>query len=134
MIFGLDSIKKDLYNIQKSLDEAKELVPPAENLEEIEPDENISKEDLRFLKRCCQILMKLGYIKSQYEFSEQFLGKNRYYFGMILCEGRHPSIDAIHNLVRNLSQINDGLHKLRYLDDLYEQGQAMITKRLLKYL
>ena len=77
--------------------------------------------------------MKLGYIKSQYEFSEQFLGKNRYYFGMILCEGRHPSIDAIHNLVRNLSQINDGLHKLRYLDDLYEQGQAMITTRLLKY-
>ena len=133
MIFGLDSIKKDLHNIQKSLDEAKELVPPAENLEEIEPDENISKEDLRFLKRCCQILMKLGYIKSQYEFSEQFLGKNRYYFGMILCEGRHPSIDAIHNLVRNLSQINDGLHKLHYLDDLYEQGQAMITKRLLKY-
>ena len=134
MIFGLNSIKKDLCNIQKSLDEAKELVPPAENLGEIEPDENISKEDLRFLKRCCQILMKLGYIKSQYEFSEQFLGKNRYYFGMILCEGRHPSIDAIHNLVRNLSQINDGLHKLRYLDDLYEQGQAMITKRLLKYL
>lgn len=133
MIFGLNSIKKDLCNIQKSLDEAKELVPPAENLGEIEPDENISKEDLRFLKRCCQILMKLGYIKSQYEFSEQFLGKNRYYFGMILCEGRHPSIDAIHNLVRNLSQINDGLHKLRYLDDLYEQGQAMITKRLLKY-
>jgi len=134
MIFGLDSIKKDLCNIQKSLDEAKELVPPAENLEDIEPDENISKEDLRFLKRCCQILMKLGYIKSQYEFSEQCWGKNRYYFGMILCEGRHPSIDAIHNLVRNLSQINDGLHKLRYLDDLYEQGQAMITKRLLKYL
>ena len=133
MIFGLDSIKKDLCKIQKSLDEAKELVPPAENLEEIEPDENISKEDLRFLKRCCQILMKLGYIKSQYEFSEQFLGKNRYYFGMILCEGRHPSVDAIHNLVRHLSQINDGLHKLRYLDDLYEQGQAMITKRLLKY-
>ena len=133
MIFGLNSIKKDLCNIQKSLDEAKELVPPAENLGEIEPDENISKEDLRFLKRCCQILMKLGYIKSQYEFSEQFLDKNRYYFGMILCEGRHPSIDAIHNLVRNLSQINDGLHKLRYLDDLYEQGQAMITKRLLKY-
>ena len=133
MIFGLETIKTDLHNIQKSLDEDKELVPPAENLEEIEPDENISKEDLRFLKRCCQILMKLGYIKSQYEFSEQFLGKNRYYFGMILCEGRHPSIDAIHNLLRNLSQINDGLHKLRYLDDLYEQGQAMITKRLLKY-
>ena len=134
MIFGLETIKTDLHNIQKSLDEAKDLVPPAENLGEIEPDENISKEDLRFLKRCCQILMKLGYIKSQYEFSEQFLGKNRYYFGMILCEGRHPSIDAIHNLVRNLSQINDGLHKLRYLDDLYEQGQAMITKRLLRYL
>ena len=46
MIFGLETIKTDLHNTQKSLDEAKELVPPAENLEEIEPDENISKEDL----------------------------------------------------------------------------------------
>ena len=134
MIFGLDSIKKDLCNIQKSLDEAKELVPPAENLEEIEPDENISKEDLRFLKRCCQILMKLGYIKSQYEFSEQFLGKNKYYFGMILSEQRHPSLDAIHHLITGISQINDGLNKLKHLDNLYEEGQGLITKQLLKYL
>lgn len=136
MIFGLASIKSDLNKIHKSLEEAKQLVPSAETItDEQEPEEdNIEQEDLRFLKRCYKILARLGYIKSQYQFSEEFLNKNRYYFGMLLCEQRHPSIDAVHNLVRNISQINDGLNKLRYLDDLYKQGQDLITKRLLKYL
>ena len=78
-------------------------------------------------------LKKLGYIKTQYEFSEQFLGKNKYYFGMILSEQRHPSLDAIYHLITGISQINDGLNKLKHLDNLYEEGQGLITKRLLKY-
>lgn len=135
MIFGLASIKSDLNKIHKSLEEAKQLVPPAEISDDFDSEDNaLEKEDLQFLKRCYKILARLGYIKSQYQFSEQFLNKNRYYFGMLLCEQRHPSIDAVHNLVRNISQINDGLNKLRYLDDLYKQGQDLITKRLLKYL
>ena len=40
--------------------------------------------DAKFLIKCFKYLKKLGYIKTQYEFSEQFLGKNKYYFGMIL--------------------------------------------------
>ena len=54
-------------------------------------------------------------------------------FGMILSEQRHPSLDAIHHLITGISQINDGLNKLKHLDNLYEEGQSLITKRLLKY-
>ena len=52
---------------------------------------------------------------------------------MILYEQRHPSVDSVHNLIRNLSDLNDGFAKRVYLDRLYEEGQAIITKRLLKY-
>lgn len=70
---------------------------------------------------------------NQYQFSEQFLNKNKYYYGMILCEARHPSIDAVHNLVRNISDLNDGIEKRVYLDRLYEEGQKIITQRLFRY-
>jgi hypothetical protein len=52
---------------------------------------------------------------------------------MILSEQRHPSLDAIHHLITGISQINDGLNKMKHLDMLYEEGQGLITKRLLKY-
>ena len=94
---------------------------------------NQQKEDAKFLVKCYKYLKKLGYVKNQYQFSEQFLNKNKYYFGMILSEQRHPSLDAIHHLITGISQINDGLNKLKHLDNLYEEGQSLITKRLLKY-
>ena len=90
-------------------------------------------EDAKFITKCYKYLRKLGLVESQYQFSEQFLNKNKYYFGMILCEQRHPSVDSIHNLIRNIADLNDGLVKRTYLDRLYEEGQSMITKRLLKY-
>ena len=94
---------------------------------------NRQKQDAKFLVKCYKYLKKLGYIQNQYQFSEQFLNKNKYYFGMILSEQRHPSLDAIHHLITGISQINDGLNKMKHLDQLYEEGQGLITKRLLKY-
>ena len=98
-------------------------------------EENVArqKEDGRFITKAYKYLRKLGYVDNQYQFSEQFLNKNKYYYGMILCEARHPSIDAVHNLVRNISDLNDGLTKQLYLDRLYEEGQQIITRRLFKY-
>ena len=39
-------------------------------------DEGMADEDLRFLNQCQKILHKLAYVRNQYMFSEQFLGKN----------------------------------------------------------
>ena len=138
MIIDMNQITSDLDELRKYVEE-KVLISPQKTIDQEVDDEmnnpqyNQQKIDAKFLVKCFKYLKKLGYIKTQYEFSEQFLGKNKYYFGMILSEQRHPSLDAIHHLITGISQINDGLNKLKHLDNLYEEGQGLITKRLLKY-
>ena len=143
MLVDLDAISENLNRIKDKLGEAKRIVPPQKkpikSVDE-EVDDELEKpyykyqeEDTRFITKCYKYLRKLGIVESQYQFSEQFLNKNKYYFGMILCEQRHPSVDSLHNLIRNLSDLNDGLVNRMYLERLYEEGQAMITNRLLRY-
>ena len=144
MNINFEEITERLKQIQEKLKKPEQTVPPIENKqksidEEIadelnSPQNQQQTEDAQFITKCYKYLKKLGYVDSQYQFSEQFLGKNRYYFGMILCEHRHPSIDSVHNLIHNISTLNDGISKRLYLDRLYEEGQSIITKRLLKYL
>ena len=143
MIVDLDTISRNVNKIKDRLNPPKQTVPPMplptktvddEVEDELdEPHYKHQAEDTKYIIKCYKYLRKLGLVESQYQFSEQFLNKNKYYFGMILCEQRHPSIDSIHNLIRNLSDLNDGLVNRMYLERLYEEGQAMITNRLLRY-
>ena len=139
MIIDMNQLNQDINELKQYFAKETPVITPSKPLdqevnEEMDnPQYNQQKLDAKFLVKCFKYLKKLGYIKTQYEFSEQFLGKNKYYFGMILSEQRHPSLDAIHHLITSISQINDGLNKLKHLDNLYEEGQGLITKRLLKY-
>ena len=140
MILNLDVIEENVNRIKEKLKDPKVVVPPVPivphkaDIDEDEQEENSSHpQDTRFIKKCYKYLRKLGYVDSQYQFSEQFLNKNKYYFGMVLCESRHPSLDALHNLLRNISGLNDGLAKSLYLDRLYEEGEKIITQRLFRY-
>ena len=140
MILNLDVIEENVNRIKEKLQSPKVIVPPVPivphktDIEEDQPEENASHpQDTRFIKKCYKYLRKLGYVDSQYQFSEEFLNKNKYYFGMVLCESRHPSLDALHNLLRNISGLNDGLAKSLYLDRLYEEGEKIITQRLFRY-
>ena len=143
MIVDLDTISENMKRIRSKLNSPEQTVPPAplptktvddEVEDELdEPHYKHQAEDTKYIVKCYKYLRKLGLVESQYQFSEQFLNKNKYYFGMILCEHRHPSIDSVHNLIRNISDLNDGFTKKVYLDRLYEEGQSMITKRLLRY-
>lgn len=144
MIFNFEDILGEFKKKKEPEKKPEQTVPPAKPNnrdidEEIEnelnsPQNQQQTEDTQFITKCYKYLKKLGYVDSQYQFSEQFLNKNRYYYGMILCEQRHPSIDSVHNLIHNISTLNDGFSKRLYLDRLYEEGQSIITKRLLKYL
>ena len=144
MILNFDDIAKRMSEIKRNLNTPERTVPPApehnksiddEVADELKDPRNQEQtEDAQFITKCYKYLKKLGYIDSQYQFSEQFLNKNKYYYGMILCEQRHPSIDCVHNLIRNISDLNDGVTKQLYLDRLYQEGQDIITRRLLKYL
>lgn len=144
MNINLEEIANNLRQLQKKIRKPEQTVPPAPEKkksvdEEVEDELKCPKyseqtEDGQFITKCYKYLRKLGYLDSQYQFSEQFLNKNKYYYGMILSEGRQPSIDCVHNLIRKISDLNDGITKRLYLERLYEEGQAIITKRLLKYL
>ena len=98
-----------------------------------EPTEELPQyPDTDYLIKVFNHLKDLGYINTQYEFSEQFLNKNKYYYGMILSERRHPSIDALHSLIKSISELSETESNSKRLDDLYEEGHSLITKRLLK--
>lgn len=96
------------------------------------------EEDAEFIKECCQYLQKLGVVKSQRQFSQQFLSKSQDYLGVLICERRQPPINLLHRLVQNLIQIQpiyeDKYTISNYLDMLINRGNQIITKKLLKYL
>ena len=99
---------------------------------------NLEQEDAEFIKECCQYLQKLGVVKSQRQFSQQFLEKSQDYLGMLICERRQPPINILHRLVQNLIQIQPIYEEKytisNYLDILINKGNQLITKKLLKYL
>lgn len=96
------------------------------------------EEDAEFIRECCQYLQKLGIVKSQRQFSQQFLEKSQDYLGVIICEKRQPPINILHRLVQNLIQIQPIYEEKytisNYLDILINRGNQIITKKLLKYL
>lgn len=96
------------------------------------------EEDAEFIRECCQYLQKLGIVKSQRQFSQQFLSKSQDYLGMLICERRQPPINLLHRLVQNLIQIQplyeDKYTISNYLDILINKGNQIITQKLLKYL
>lgn len=99
---------------------------------------NLEQEDAEFIKECCQYLQKLGIVKSQRQFSQQFLEKSQDYLGMLICERRQPPINILHRLVQNLIQIQPIYEEKytisNYLDILINKGNQLITKKILKYL
>ena len=121
----------DVKGLQENTIEDEQPEPTDEQVEE--PTEELPQyPDTDYLIKVFNHLKDLGYINTQYEFSEQFLNKNKYYYGMILSEHRHPSIDALHYLIKSISELSETESNSKRLDDLYEEGHTLITKRLLK--
>ena len=129
MILNFDDIAEKMAEIKRHLNTPEQTVPPApEKVKSIDdevadelndPRNQEQTEDAQFITKCYKYLKKLGYIDSQYQFSEQFLNKNKYYYGMILCEQRHPSIDSVHNLIRNIADLNECVNQnslVKYFD------------------
>ena len=126
-----ESLKKALTDKKsKNNDELRKERTKRYNLEQ--------EEDAEFIRECCQYLQKLGIVKSQRQFSQQFLNKSQDYLGMLICERRQPPINILHRLIQNLIQIQplyeDKYTISNYLDMLINRGNQIITKKLLKYL
>ena len=127
----LATIRKRIIDVkglqEREVDETEE-----EEIEQPEQEDLPQHPDTDYLIKVFNHLKDLGYINTQYEFSEQFLNKNKYYYGMILSEHRHPSIDALHFLIKSISELSEAESNHQRLDALYEEGHTLITKRLLK--
>ena len=98
-------------------------------------------ESTEYMKKCYLYLKKLGIIKSQHQFSKEFLNKSQDYMSMVICESRKPAINAINNLLHNLNELYalyeefDNREAInRNLYHLIDKGQRIITKRILSYL
>ena len=96
-------------------------------------------EDISFIKQCCQYLQRLGLVKSQHQFCEQFLNKSQHYLAMTICENRKPSPNTIYNLIQNLNQVYDVFMNYdnkqainRKLLQMIDKGNSLITKRILE--
>ena len=130
MTTAIEKLGELLAKVRAQLIEKKGL---KEDPKQPEPTEELPQHpDTDYLIKVFNHLKDLGYINTQYEFSEQFLGKNKYYYGMILSEHRHPSIDALHFLIKSISELSEAESNHQRLDALYEEGHSLITKRLLK--
>ncbi len=47
-----------------------------------------------------------------------------------VSEHRHPSIDALHYLIKSISELSEAEINHQRLDALYEEGHSFIIKRL----
>lgn len=99
------------------------------------------QENIDYIKRTYLYLKKLGVVKSQYDFSSNFLNRTNHYLSMIICEERKPSIESVSILVKNLIEIKNVFEDLdnknaeiRILNDIINRGHQIITERLLGYL
>ena len=93
------------------------------------------QEDVRFMKKSCMLLQKLGLIKSQYQFCNDYLKRTKHYLSMLLTENRHPSVDSISCLVKKLMDIRQQYDDYedkgainRHLDNIIAEGQQNLSQ------
>ena len=117
-------VKKEIAKIMRFNKEKKH-----NKQEEVNPSNN---DGLDYLNKCCEILQELGVIESKQQFSEQFLGKSKFYYGVLDCEKRKVGTHLLHDLTQNLKQIKECFNDSK-LNELISEGQQILRKRVEKY-
>ena len=117
-------VKKEIAKIMRFNKEKKH-----NKQEEVNPSTN---DGLDYLNKCCEILQELGIIESKQQFSEQFLGKSKFYYGVLDCEKRKIGTHLLHDLTQNLKQIKECFNNSK-LNELISEGQQILRNRVEKY-
>lgn len=102
-------------------------------------EENEFIDDLNYVKLCYEMLKQFGLIDTQYQFSEQLLNKSKFYYSMLISEGRKPSIHSMQRLVSNMKELlplykKENKKDFIKLNSLINEGVDVITKRVLKLI
>lgn len=90
-------------------------------------------DDRKYVNDCYDLLMELEIIDSKYQFSEQFLGQCKNYYGVMLSENRRPTNNMLYNLSEKMEQLSECFTEPQF-KQLAEDGQQILMSRLDKYL
>ena len=85
----------------------------------------------KYIDECFKVLLDLEIIDSKYQFSEQFLGKCKNYYGVICSEKRKASNDLLYNLNQKMKQIAECFDDER-LKPLVAKGKSILKERIAK--
>ena len=97
-----------------------------------EQEECEQNNGLDYLNKAYELLQELGIVESKQQFSEQFLGKSKFYYGVLDCEKRKVGTHLLHDLTQNLKQIKECFNDTK-LNDLISEGQQILRNRVEKY-
>ncbi|MBE6444404.1 MAG: hypothetical protein E7020_07065 [Alphaproteobacteria bacterium] len=95
--------------------------------EDLEPNNGLD-----YLNKVYELLQELGIVESKQQFSEQFLGKSKFYYGVLDCEKRKVGCHLLHDLTLNLKQIKECFNN-NQLNELIKEGQQILRQRVEKY-
>ena len=97
-----------------------------------QPQDAEANNGLDYLNKAYELLQELGIVESKQQFSEQFLGKSKFYYGVLDCEKRKVGSHLLHDLTLNLKQIKECFDNKR-LSEIIKEGQQILRQRVEKY-
>lgn len=86
-------------------------------------------ESAKYVNDCYNLLLEMQIIVSKRQYSQQFLGKNENFYGVMLCENRRASNDVLYNLNQKMTQLAECFKDER-LKPLLQRGQQILQKRI----
>lgn len=99
-----------------------------------------SSNELRYITKVKQYLMILGLCKNNCDYSINWLGKAKHYYGMSVCENRMPSISCLIHLFGKLADEKERYEEIGKkgiaikIDKLLDEARQHLFKKITKRL
>ncbi len=90
-------------------------------------------ESAKYVQDCFELLIELGIIDSQFQFSQQFLNRCKNYYGVMRAEKRRAPNDMLYHLNGKMQQLSECFHDVR-LSELATTGQKILNDRFERFM
>ncbi len=90
-------------------------------------------ESTQYVKDCFELLIELGIIDTQYQFSKQFLNRCKNYYGVMRAEKRRAPNDMLYHLNGKMQQLSECFEDVR-LSNLATMGRKILNERFERFM
>ncbi len=90
-------------------------------------------ESTQHIKDCFDLLLELGIIDSQWQFSAQFLNSCKNYYSVIQSQRRQVPNNMLHHLNGKMTQLTECFQDERILE-LANQGRNILNSRFERFM